>query len=417
MNQAKRILIVDDEVGIRELLHDILQDEGYHITLAENANQARTIRLQQPPDLVLLDIWMPEYDGISLLKEWVEQQLLTMPVIVMSGHATIDTAVEATRMGAFDFLEKPITLQKLITTVRDALKSRMAHTTSQTPIINSLGKSTTMVDFTDKLLRIKSTSNILLLMGVGGCRFEWYAKFLHKPNTPWHTLSDTNILKEPLQVLESARDGIVYIPEITALDQVAQRGLIRIIDKLQPYNVHIICGTHLTAFSDHLEPALLTVLLRASLRIPRITEHSEDIPDITNTMAKLIFSESLMPYRDFDTSALNALRNAPWLGDMDELFITIQILIETNLSAPRITRSDVQRVLSKLPTSTTSISTNINQSLREARNDFERAYFNHHLQNTTGNMSKLSEITGLERTHLYRKLKQLGIKTDKYKDT
>lgn len=106
-----RILVVDDEVGIRELLSEILYDEGHTVELAENAAQARAARLRMRPDLVLLDIWMPDTDGVSLLKEWASQGLLDMPVIMMSGHATIDTAVEATRIGAMDFLEKPITLQ------------------------------------------------------------------------------------------------------------------------------------------------------------------------------------------------------------------------------------------------------------------------------------------------------------------
>jgi len=116
-----RILVVDDEVGIRELLSEILYDEGHTVELAENAAQARQARLNGRPDLVLLDIWMPDTDGVSLLKEWVSQGLLDMPVIMMSGHATIDTAVEATRIGAMDFLEKPITLQRLLKTIAAGL--------------------------------------------------------------------------------------------------------------------------------------------------------------------------------------------------------------------------------------------------------------------------------------------------------
>ncbi|CAH1213551.1 Two-component system response regulator with AtoS [Candidatus Nitrotoga sp. BS] len=119
---TKEILVVDDEIGIRELLSEILFDEGYHVHLAENAIQARDFRNRQVPDLVLLDIWMPNTDGVSLLKEWVEQNLLTMPVIMMSGHGTIETALEATRIGAVDFLEKPIALQKLLDAVAKAIR-------------------------------------------------------------------------------------------------------------------------------------------------------------------------------------------------------------------------------------------------------------------------------------------------------
>src|SRR5512134_1052845 len=117
------ILVVDDEVGIRELLSEILSDEGHTVRLAEHATAARECRMRERPDLVLLDIWMPDTDGISLLKEWAAAGQLTMPVVVMSGHATIDTAVEATRIGALDFLEKPIAMQKLLATVKRALRN------------------------------------------------------------------------------------------------------------------------------------------------------------------------------------------------------------------------------------------------------------------------------------------------------
>ena len=121
------ILVVDDEHGIRDLLWEILNDEGHNVELAENAAQARSARTRERPDLVLLDIWMPDTDGVTLLKEWSSNGLLTMPVIMMSGHATIDTAVEATKIGALAFLEKPITLQKLLKAVEQGLARSTLH--------------------------------------------------------------------------------------------------------------------------------------------------------------------------------------------------------------------------------------------------------------------------------------------------
>jgi len=120
------ILVVDDEHGIRDLLSEILNDEGHAVELAENAAQARAARLRERPDLVLLDIWMPDTDGVTLLKEWASTGLLTMPVIMMSGHATIETAVEATKIGAMAFLEKPVTLQKLLKAVEQGLAKSLA---------------------------------------------------------------------------------------------------------------------------------------------------------------------------------------------------------------------------------------------------------------------------------------------------
>ncbi len=123
-----RILVVDDEIGIRELLSEILYEEGHTVEVAENAAQARASRLERRPDLVLLDIWMPDTDGVSLLKEWAAQGLLDMPVIMMSGHATVDTAKEATRIGAVDFLEKPIAMQKLLEAVKEGLEKKVIPT-------------------------------------------------------------------------------------------------------------------------------------------------------------------------------------------------------------------------------------------------------------------------------------------------
>jgi len=128
------ILVVDDEHGIRDLLWEILNDEGHNVELAENAAQARSARSRERPDLVLLDIWMPDTDGVTLLKEWSSTGLLTMPVIMMSGHATIDTAVEATKIGALAFLEKPITLQKLLKAVEQGLARSSLHKT-QPPVV------------------------------------------------------------------------------------------------------------------------------------------------------------------------------------------------------------------------------------------------------------------------------------------
>ena len=132
------ILVVDDEMGIRELLSEILGDEGHAIQLAENAQQAREMRAAGAPDLVLLDIWMPDTDGVTLLKEWQRDGLLTMPVIMMSGHATIDTAVEATRIGALNFLEKPIALQKLLKAVQQGLTRAQESVRAPAPVARPL---------------------------------------------------------------------------------------------------------------------------------------------------------------------------------------------------------------------------------------------------------------------------------------
>jgi DNA-binding NtrC family response regulator len=162
-----QILVVDDEVGIRELLSEILADEGHEVTLAENAAAARRARSAQRPDLVLLDIWMPDTDGVSLLKEWGAGGQLTMPVVMMSGHGTIDTAVEATRIGAVDFLEKPIALQKLLTSVKKALRAEPV-ARRHAPTLRDFSRIKSLHDFGRRLEQAARRAPVILLKGTTG---------------------------------------------------------------------------------------------------------------------------------------------------------------------------------------------------------------------------------------------------------
>jgi DNA-binding NtrC family response regulator len=429
---SKKILVVDDEVGIRELLQDILQDEGFHVQLAKNAAAAREARLKEQPDIVLLDIWMPDCDGITLLKEWGNGGLLTMPVIMMSGHGTIDTAVEATRIGAFDFLEKPIALQKLLKTVGAALKQSEQHPSSALSLV-TLGKSPIVLEVKERLEKIAhaNNENALLLIGPQGACGELCARYLHKTNTPWLRLIERNKLATaPIELLQTLEDGVLYIPEVSELSKIEQKGLLLLINKANSMNVHVVCNT-----SDNLpqlqqegafENSLLQVLSGTSIRIPALDEHKEDIPDLAIAIANMQFSTLGAEYKDFDIAALNALRNANWPGDFVQLDAAVRNLIKTSLGE-KITLNDVKRIFSQYDQSNDSGTSGANKSttstgahsnvempdlqqpLREARDAFERMYFQYHLKETTNNMSKLAEIAGLERTQLYRKLKQLGI--------
>src|SRR3954468_21426159 len=174
------ILVVDDEVGIRELLSEILADEGHQVSLADSAGEARRQRERNRPDLVLLDIWMPDTDGISLLKEWAANGQLSMPVVMMSGHGTIETAVEATRIGALDFLEKPIALQRLLTTVKRALRNPEAAGAPELGL-TAIGRSAPLVEAKKRLTQLAQSSAPLLLRGERGMRPELFARLLGAP--------------------------------------------------------------------------------------------------------------------------------------------------------------------------------------------------------------------------------------------
>ncbi|MEY3804258.1 MAG: hypothetical protein RL667_380 [Pseudomonadota bacterium] len=420
---AKHILVVDDEIGIRELLRDILQDEGYRVQLAENAAAARAARLQERPDLVLLDIWMPDCDGITLLKEWVNSSLLTMPVVMMSGHGTIDTAVEATRIGAFDFLEKPIALQKLLKTVSTALKHGEQRPKSAMNLA-SLGKSPIITALKERLDKIAANVSA-----------ELCARYLQEADSPWLALSDyARLANEPMDVLEGLRGGVLFIAELTELNKAEQKGLLLLIAKSDKYRVRVVCAT-----SENLprlqaeglfDYNLYQTLTASSLSMPALNDHKEDIPDLVVAIIHLQLELAGMDYREFDVAALNALRNSDWPGDLAQLDAVIRNLLQTSLGE-KIGLEDVKRVLhqfddrqvmgsteltvavqiqSEQSVSLSLDSSLFDQPLREARDDFERRYFEHHIKLVAHNMSKLAEIAGLERTHLYRKLKQLGIK-------
>jgi DNA-binding NtrC family response regulator len=416
---AHHVLVVDDEIGIRELLRDILEDEGYHVLLAENAAQARDHRHHTRPDLVLLDIWMPDCDGVTLLKEWSSGGLLNMPVVMMSGHATVDTAVEATRIGAYDFLEKPIALQKLLKTVTAALRHGERLPRQNMNLI-SLGKSAPIIELRQRLEQAARQSSPLLLIGSKGCGAEQCALSIHKPDTPWHKLTQAvELVEAPINLLEHHRDGLVFIPEVADLDRMQQKGLLILLKNAEKHGVRVVCATSCNLPQRVVDGLFDELLLQAisgmTVRIPALDDHREDIPDLVRALLTQLSESKDVPYREIDTAALNGLRNAQWLGGLDQLKDTVKQLALTCLG-DEIGLKDVERVLKEfdqlepkivLPDAALPIS--LDQPLREARDAFERLYFEHHIAKAGGNMSKVAEAVELERTHLYRKLKQLGI--------
>ncbi len=416
----QQILVVDDEIGIRELLSEILRDEGYQVRLAENAGQARTLRGQGRPDLVLLDIWMPDTDGITLLKEWASAGLLTMPVVMMSGHGTIDTAVEATRIGAYDFLEKPIALQKLLATVGRALRSGEQQL-KPTLMLATLGRAPVVAELKQRLERVANLKSPLLLTAEPGTGVEVCAKFVHQPNAPWVAPENLGALAEaPLDLLSQAREGTLFLHEIGDLNRVEQKGLLLVAGKLEKYNTRLICATSRPlpelvaqgAFDARLYGAIAMV----TVHMPSLREHREDIPDLANLfLLRSIEAKEVAP-RHFSTAALNALRNYDWPGNLNQLESAVRSLA---LTAPgeEISLGDVNQALQLFGTQPAMApGLPLDLPLREARDAFERVYFEHHIAQEGGNMSRVADSVGLERTHLYRKLKQLGIKLTRRND-
>jgi two-component system nitrogen regulation response regulator NtrX len=412
-----QILVVDDEVGIRELLSEILHEEGHDVRLAENAAEARIQREAARPDLVLLDIWMPDTDGISLLKEWAAEGHLTMPVVMMSGHATIDTAVEATSIGAASFLEKPIGMQKLLATVRTALMQGQRPTIAGLSL-SAFPRSAPLKELRRRLELVASGSRAILLRSAPGGFVELAARTLLSNGKEWLDLAyDTQPLT--LEALQEIAGGVIYAEELGRLVRLQQKNLLFAAERLDRYNLRLVVGTEydpaalaLQGWDEH----VLAHTFGGRLGLPALVEVRDEIPDIAAHLLAQMIEVGDVPARRLSTAAQNALRQHAWPGGFVELKSAMKSIALAALDV-EIGAEDVQQMI--LPGGTSGqvqgvvgISLEmLDLPLREAREIFERQYFEHHIAKEGCNMTRIAERSGLERTHLYRKLKDLGLRT------
>jgi two-component system, NtrC family, nitrogen regulation response regulator NtrX len=413
-----QILVVDDEVGIRELLSEILSDEGHQVLLAENADAARRRREHQRPDLVLLDIWMPDTDGITLLKEWSAGGQLTMPVVMMSGHGTIETAVEATRIGALDFLEKPIALQRLLVTVKRALRNHDMATPTQLSLA-ALGRSSVLADTKKRLAQLAQSGAPLMLRGERGMHAELFARILAAPGVPF--LTGSELLNEPTSdLLNRASGGILLLPDLTRLGRAEQRNLEFMLARADKHKVRIVSFSPVDAKTlvekHEFDAELAARLSQLTLKLPALREFAEDAPDLAALMLALLVETRACPPRRLSIAAQNALRHHSWPGNIAELEGVVKDLALTALEE-EISLDDADRVLAARGTPAAPPELGLERPYREAREAFERLYFEHLLERENGSMSRVAERSGLERTHLYRKLKALGLPVGRREDS
>ena len=413
--RSSDILIVDDEVGIRDLLSEILQDEGHTVTVAENADTARQLRQQTRPAMVLLDIWMPDCDGITLLKEWAKSGQLTMPVVMMSGHASIDTAVEATKIGALDFLEKPISLQKLLSTVDRALKYGQMQAASNLSL-DKLGNSPVIKELNLQLERAAKIQAPVLLTGESGSPFELVARYFHKSNTPWVEPSKIEqITDAPVELLQKANGGILYVGDIAQYSKTVQQGIGFMLSKAERYHVRLVCACSQPLQDMLTDPnqdsKLLNTLSSLMVSIPPLRNQMDDIVFLVDQIVTELAESQKIPVVKFSTAALNALRQYDWPGNLAQLRSVVKSLALTAEKSD-VNADAVATILSQFTLSQPTEMVggfNFDLPLRELREELERRYFEYHIAQEGHNMSRVAQKVGLERTHLYRKLKQLGI--------
>jgi len=444
------ILVVDDEPDIRALLKDVLEDEGYRVVLAAQADEARAAVAAQRPDLVLLDIWMPGEDGLALLRGWQSGEGLPAPVVMMSGHGTIETAVEATRLGAYDFIEKPISLAKLLITVERALEAARlrrdnASLRSQVQSASApVGEGELMRALRARVERLAAHDTPVLLRGESGTGKESVARWLHAlsprrdgrflavgpgsiaPEQAAASLFGSEHEGRPQPgLLEQAQGGTLFLDEVAELTPELQ---LRLSSALERRSLLRIGGTRAVELDVRLLAATaqdLDALVRAGrfreelyyqlnvvpLEVPPLRRRAEDIGDLLISFVSQFGQRDGLPSRRFGEASLARLRRHDWPGNVRELRNLVQRLLvlggEAEVGADEVEAALSGRLRDEVRGQAFEIDFGL--PLREARDRFERAYLMHQLEQAEGSVGKLAKLAGMERTHLYRKLRDLGV--------
>jgi len=449
--EKPRVLVVDDEPDIRNILHDILQDEGYSVTLAENADQARTKFRDINPNLVLLDIWMPKEDGISVLKSWVDNsQLGNTPVIMISGHGTVENAVEAVKLGAYDFLEKPLSTGKLLLSVERGLENASLREENKR-LRSRLQYESPMIsnsDASQELLRhiqlLGPTDSWVFITGESGTGKHLVARKIHE-NSPRaeRDFIELNLAAMPSESVsqqlfgsetdgkilagsfELAKGGTLIINEVLDLNLDTQNKLLSALQEQQflrlggsdyiELDVRVIVttsGNPQQAVSDGLFREDLYYRLNViPIQVPSLRQRRKDLPELIDLFIEDIAAKNQLATPALSSGAVKALSEFDWPGNVRQLQNVIQRLVVLNNGA-EIAAADVSAAIggdANMQKRQAQLPDYFEGDMRQAKEQFETAYLSHHLDTVNGNVSALAKKVGLERTHLYRKLKNLKI--------
>jgi len=453
---AADILIVDDEADIREVVAGILQDEGYKTRTASQADEALSCIAQRRPNLVFLDIWMQgsRLDGLELLAE-IKVLHPMLPVVMISGHGNIETAVSAIKQGAYDYIEKPFKSDRLVLVAERALEtSRLKREIAELRQISGadnshlVGRSHIIHQLRQTIERIAPTNSRVMLFGPSGSGKELVARQIHaqsqRANSPFITINAASITPETMEIelfgsegegsarkvgaFEEAHTGTLYIDEVADMPKETQSRILRVLTEQSFFrvggtgkvqvDVRIISSTARDLGADVAEGRfrddLLHRLAVVPVKVPSLAERREDIPDLIAHFLDQICATTGLPRREIGADALAVLQSHDWPGNIRQLRNNIERLlilaggdpdgvIEASMLPP-----DVGSAIPSLPTGQGGEQL-MSLPLREAREMFEKDYLLAQIGRFSGNISRTAEFVGMERSALHRKLKSLGI--------
>ena len=422
MSIEKHILIVDDELEIRKIIQEILKDEGYSTSTASSAKEARAEVKNKKPDLVFLDIWMPEEDGISLLKDWTNQPETDFPVIMISGHATIETAIEATKLGAKDFIEKPVSIEKLLASAQEFL----AQSIIGEDIFSHLVQNTPAFKKTlDEINLLVKQNNIFVLQAEEGTeKAAWVRALYLSQYSDMGELQKIQFSGEErvenkestalYKALENENNSLVYIENIHKLSETEKSNIREgLMASSKKSKAKIFIG-----ISAKEETAFINQEGFTELNIPPLRASLKEIAQILDDAVKFFVEKDGQGYRRFSLAAQNMLSKYQWPGNLRQLVDLVQSLLSRR-DKEIVNVDEIQEIITlQGPGGNILIENNIlSLSMKEAKKLFERAYLTRQLELVGGKISELSRRVDMERTNLYRKLQSLDIEYKKKKKT
>ena len=450
-NDSATILIVDDEEGIRRSLKGVLEDEGYRVLLAEDGDKALSLMEEESPDLVLLDIWMPGKDGMVVLEE-IRRGWPMLPVVMISGHGSIDLAVRATKLGAYDFVEKPLSLDKVLLTLRNALNYSFLEEENRRlrqqvrPRDEITGTSPAIQRLKEQVRIIAPTSSFVLIHGENGTGKEVVARAIYKQSRRSQgPFVEVNCAAIPEELIESelfghekgaftgatqmrrgkfdlAHQGTLFLDEIGDMSLSTQAKILRVLQEQRfqrvggnryiQVDVRVIAATN-----KNLEEEIRAGRFREDLYhrlnvipidVPPLRERLEDIPLLVEEFVEEFAKLRGYPRKKFSPEVMKAFEEYSWPGNVRELKNVVERLLI-------LARSDVVKLQDLKPPvwfgpKERAKTPSFPQTLKEAREAFEKAFIQEKLEEFGWNISRTAEAIGLDRSHLHKKMRELGIR-------